>query len=148
MSSMVIWCAIDLVSCQSWYIYISCAEGSLDTNWLEVYALATTKLISGQGPTCDCALMSTSGKLATNIVAWYPAQSHYSHTELILPCYILLMPSAGLGSSNCQLVWLDQDFELPISDIFICTRPSWHPRLNPCGRSHVWNQWPTKVCLG
>ena len=62
--------------------------------------LATAKVISKQVPTCDSAhswwLYSTPplGDQATNIMTWYPSQSHYPDSEWSSPCPIVIIPRA------------------------------------------------------
>ena len=71
---------------------------------LLLYDLATSKVVSGQVPTCNSAhswwLYSAAplGHQATS--TWYPTQSHYPNTEPISPCPTLTMPNAWLESDK------------------------------------------------
>ena len=44
------------------------------------------------------------GNQATSTMTWYPLQSHYSDTELISRCPILLMLCARLGNDKYQFL--------------------------------------------
>ena len=78
------------------------------------YVLATSMVISGWVPTCECVLMALYsaaplGDQATSSITWYLTQSHYPDTEPTSPCLILIMPSARLGSDQYKFVthWFD-----------------------------------------
>ena len=99
-----------------------------DSRLLEFYILATFQVISWQVPTYDSAhwwwLYSVAplGGQATNPMSWYPTLSRYPDTEPTIPCPILIMPSAWLGSVKNKLLshWFDSTrvpirvFESPI----------------------------------
>ena len=61
--------------------------------------LATSKVISGQVPTCDGGhswrfySAAPLGNHTVGAITRYSTQSHYRETELTSPCPILLMPS-------------------------------------------------------
>ena len=73
---------------------------------LDLYVLATSKVISGWVPTYDSAQLycaAPPGHQVTGIM------TQYRHTELICPCPIRLIPSATLGGDKYQfyksVVW-------------------------------------------
>ena len=75
---------------------------------LGYYILATFKVISGWVPTCDSA---HSWWLYSVMISY--SQSHYSNTQLISPCAILIMSRARLGNDKYELykylVWFERE---------------------------------------
>ena len=73
---------------------------------LELYVLATSKVISGCVRTYDSVnswLLYSASPLrnqAAYMMTQYPTQSHYPNTELTSPYSILLMPSSRVGCEN------------------------------------------------
>ena len=109
---------------------------------LELYVLATSKVISGQLPTFDSAhpwrLYSAAPLTdqATGTMTRYPTQPHYPDSALTSPCCTPLSPSTSRGSSIgyqlCKsLVWFDRDFFLNYqpSTREACALPIRPPRL-------------------
>ena len=69
---------------------------------LELYVLATPKVISGWVWTCDSAQswqlynVTPLGNQAASTMTQYPTQLYYSDKELTSPCPWLIAPSAKL----------------------------------------------------
>ena len=86
-----------------------CARGGV--GWLlELYVLATSKVISGQLPICDTAhswkprRSALLGNRAAGAMTQYPSQSHYPATEQTMHLPIPLMPSARSGGDKYTLI--------------------------------------------
>ena len=73
---------------------------------LELYFLATAKVLSGWAPTTDSVYSwqlygaAPLRKQTAGTLTRYPTQSHYPDTEPTNPHPILLMPNARLGSDK------------------------------------------------
>ena len=75
---------------------------------LLLYVLATSKVISGQLPTCECVhsvrlySVAPRGSQAVGTVTRYPTQSYYPDVERTSPCPTLEIPIARVGSDRYQ----------------------------------------------
>ena len=73
---------------------------------LQFYILATSKVISGQVPTCDSVVLMRDQAARTR--TWYPTQSHDPVTEPISYCPTLLMLAGKRQVSILKsLVWFE-----------------------------------------
>ena len=76
-------------------------------DWLlEIYSLATFKVISGRVLTCDSWRLYSAARLedqATSTMIKYPILLYYPDTEPTSPCPILKMLSTWLENDKYQI---------------------------------------------
>ena len=103
---LIVWTnqTLHIHTSQTWFhlLFLTC----LFVYLLLFYILPTSKVTSGQVPTCDSAHSSQLynaaplGNLAISIMIWYPTKAHYPDTEPTSPIPILIMLSSWLGSDK------------------------------------------------